>query len=207
MKLSLFDHYVGLSWQMQLGHQVVLKVLVNFPFWQQASIVTHLFVSKLYCGRFINNNFGRKSIKNFLTHGAILCVCGERKWTLSTTTVTHILGKEKRNIETYYKNEENLFFYTFVIPKIYVFGNYTILFMLLAFRKSFGKLMKMSILNFSVWYFWSVWNDDSRWQLQGVYLPAKALSTDVWYLPRTINFQFFASLFRFKNGFQQLEDH
>lgn len=39
----------------------------------------------------MNNSFGRKLMKTRLTHGAILCVCGERKCTLSTTTVTHIL--------------------------------------------------------------------------------------------------------------------
>lgn len=44
----------------------------------------------------MNNNFGRKSIKNFFTHGAILCVWGERKCTFRTTTVTHILWKKKR---------------------------------------------------------------------------------------------------------------
>lgn len=53
-------------------------------------VYTHL-VSKLYCGRLINNHFGKKLINTVLTHGAIRCVCGDRKCTLSTTTVTHIL--------------------------------------------------------------------------------------------------------------------
>ena len=35
-------------------------------------------------------------MKTRRTHGAILCVCGERKWTLSTTTVTQMLRQEKQ---------------------------------------------------------------------------------------------------------------
>lgn len=36
-------------------------------------------VSKLYCGLLINNNFGKKLMNTFFTHGAIRCVCGDRK--------------------------------------------------------------------------------------------------------------------------------
>ena len=39
----------------------------------------------------ITNNRGRTWIKTRRTHGAITCVCGDRKWTLRTTTVTHML--------------------------------------------------------------------------------------------------------------------
>lgn len=52
-------------------------------------------VSKLYCGLLINNNFGKKLMNTFFTHGAIRCVCGDRKWTLSTTTVTQMLHHYK----------------------------------------------------------------------------------------------------------------
>jgi len=34
-------------------------------------------------------------MKTRLTQGAIVCVCGDRKWTLSTTTVTHILQRRE----------------------------------------------------------------------------------------------------------------
>lgn len=52
-------------------------------------------VSKLYCGLLMNSNFGKKFMNTFFTHGAIRCVCGLRKWTLSTTTVTQILQHHK----------------------------------------------------------------------------------------------------------------
>lgn len=39
-------------------------------------------------------------MKTLFTHGAILCVCGDRKCTFNTTTVTHILKKIKT---IYYK--------------------------------------------------------------------------------------------------------
>lgn len=48
-------------------------------------------VSKLYCGLLMNRNLGRKFMKTVFIHGAILWVCGERKWTFNTTTVTQIL--------------------------------------------------------------------------------------------------------------------
>jgi hypothetical protein len=34
---------------------------------------------------------GRMCMKTLFTQGAILCVCGDLKCTLSTTTVTHML--------------------------------------------------------------------------------------------------------------------
>lgn len=34
-------------------------------------------------------------MKTLLTQGAILCVWGERKWTFSTTTVTHMLHRQR----------------------------------------------------------------------------------------------------------------
>ena len=43
-----------------------------------------------YGGRRINNKRGKMCIKTRFTHGAILWVAGDRKWTLSTITETHI---------------------------------------------------------------------------------------------------------------------
>lgn len=57
---------------------------------------TNLLVSNLYCGLLMTKSRGRMCIKTLFTQGAILCVCGERKWTLRTTTVTHILETVKR---------------------------------------------------------------------------------------------------------------
>lgn len=46
----------------------------------------------------MTSNLGRIWIKTRRTQGAITCVCGERKCTLSTTTVTHILkGNKTKN--------------------------------------------------------------------------------------------------------------
>lgn len=55
----------------------------------------YLLVSNTYFGRFMKRNFGRKSMKKILIHGFMVCVWGDRKWTFSTTTVTHILRKRK----------------------------------------------------------------------------------------------------------------
>lgn len=55
----------------------------------------YLLVSNTYFGRFMKRNFGRKSMKKILIHGFIVCVWGDLKCTFSTTTVTHILWKEK----------------------------------------------------------------------------------------------------------------
>ena len=41
------------------------------------------------------NSLGRMWMKTRRTHGDIVCVCGERKWTFSTTTVTQMLGVRK----------------------------------------------------------------------------------------------------------------
>lgn len=59
----------------------------------------YLFVSKTYFGLFMNKNFGKNSMKKDLIHGFMVWVCGDRKWTLSTTTVTHILwtGRKMKN--------------------------------------------------------------------------------------------------------------
>jgi hypothetical protein len=63
---------------------------------------TYLFGSKRYCGLFITNNFGNTWIKTRFTQGAILCVCGDRKWTFKTTTVTHMLEKKNEKIKSYF---------------------------------------------------------------------------------------------------------
>lgn len=55
------------------------------------SKMTYLWASKGYCGLRMTSSLGRICMKTRLTQGAILCVCGDRKWTLSTTTVTHML--------------------------------------------------------------------------------------------------------------------
>lgn len=57
--------------------------------------LNYLLVSNTYFGLFMKRNFGRKSMKKTLTHGCITCVWGDLKWTFNTTTVTHILFKEK----------------------------------------------------------------------------------------------------------------
>lgn len=55
----------------------------------------YLLVCKTYFGRFMKRNFGRNSMKKIFTHGCIVWVWGDLKWTLSTTTVTHILRWNK----------------------------------------------------------------------------------------------------------------
>lgn len=58
---------------------------------------THLYWSKPpYIGRFITSNLGKWLINIVRTHGAIVCVWGDRKWMLSTITVTHILQRGER---------------------------------------------------------------------------------------------------------------
>ena len=52
---------------------------------------SHVCLSGWNCGRFMISSLGRMWMNTRLTQGAILCVCGERKWTFSTTTVTLIL--------------------------------------------------------------------------------------------------------------------
>ena len=49
----------------------------------------------LFCGwgLRITNNRGRMWMKTLLTHGAMVWVCGDRKWIFRTTTVTQILKK------------------------------------------------------------------------------------------------------------------
>lgn len=41
-------------------------------------------------GRFMQRMVGMNSMKIRLTHGAIVCVAGDRKWTLRTPTVTQM---------------------------------------------------------------------------------------------------------------------
>lgn len=53
--------------------------------------VSHLRLSIWYCGRRITRSRGRMWMKTRRTHGAIVWVWGDRKWTFRTTTVTHIL--------------------------------------------------------------------------------------------------------------------
>ena len=48
-----------------------------------------------YWGLFMMRSRGRIWMKTLLTQGAILCVWGDRKWTLSTRTVTHILQQRR----------------------------------------------------------------------------------------------------------------
>lgn len=44
-----------------------------------------------YIGRFITSNLGKWLINIVRTHGAIVWVCGDRKWMFKTITVTHML--------------------------------------------------------------------------------------------------------------------
>ena len=48
------------------------------------------------------NSLGRMWMKTRRTHGDIVCVCGERKWTFSTTTVTQMLGRERKKAAIHY---------------------------------------------------------------------------------------------------------
>lgn len=73
---------------------LLLRAICEMNVSNQLKSIIYL-VSKLYCGLLINNNFGKKFMNTFLTHGAMRCVCGERKCTLSTTTVTQMLQHHK----------------------------------------------------------------------------------------------------------------
>lgn len=57
----------------------------------------------------MNNNFGNQFMNTFFTHGAMRCVCGERKWILSTITVTHILKIENNTMIRNYRGVFSLF--------------------------------------------------------------------------------------------------
>lgn len=48
-------------------------------------------------GLLIANSLGRMWMKTRRTQGAIRCVCGERKWTFNTTTVTQMLNEKQLN--------------------------------------------------------------------------------------------------------------
>ena len=63
-----------------------------------AEVGTYVCLSGWNWGRFMMRSLGRIWMNTRFTQGAILCVCGERKWTFSTTTVTHILwgGQETK---------------------------------------------------------------------------------------------------------------
>ena len=54
-------------------------------------VCTHVCLSGWNCGLFMMSSLGRMWMKTLFTHGAILCVCGDRKCTFSTTTVTAML--------------------------------------------------------------------------------------------------------------------
>lgn len=62
---------------------------------QELLTLDYLLVCNTYFGRFMKRNLGRKSMKKILIHGFMVCVWGDRKWTFSTTTVTHILRREE----------------------------------------------------------------------------------------------------------------
>ena len=52
---------------------------------------SYLCLSFSKWGRFMLRSLGRIWMKTLLTQGVIVCVCGVRKWTFKTTTVTHML--------------------------------------------------------------------------------------------------------------------
>jgi len=43
----------------------------------------------------MTSSLGKMWMKTLRTHGAMVCVCGVRKWMFSTTTVTQMLREEK----------------------------------------------------------------------------------------------------------------
>ena len=57
---------------------------------------THVCLSGWNWGLFMMSSLGRMWMKTLFTHGAILCVCGDRKCTFSTTTVTAMLCALKK---------------------------------------------------------------------------------------------------------------
>lgn len=92
------------------------KTIALKIYWNKRELVFfffgfYLFVSNTYCGLFMTNKRGKMWIKTLFTQGDILCVCGERKWTFSTTTVTHILkNREKKiilSVKLFNKHENN----------------------------------------------------------------------------------------------------
>ena len=64
-----------------------------------AAPATHVCLSGWNCGLFMMSSLGRMWMKTLFTQGAILCVCGERKCTFSTTTVTAMLEEKERKKE------------------------------------------------------------------------------------------------------------
>lgn len=68
---------------------IIAKTLDSFS-------CTNLLASNWYWGLRMTNNLGRMWMKTLFTQGAIRWVCGDRKWTLSTTTVTHMLESKRK---------------------------------------------------------------------------------------------------------------
>ena len=62
-------------------------------------VCTHVCLSGWNWGLFMMSSLGRMWMKTLFTHGAILCVCGDRKCTFSTTTVTAMLRALKKEEE------------------------------------------------------------------------------------------------------------
>lgn len=78
----------------------------------------------------MNKSLGKNCTNTVLTHGAIRCVCGERKCTFRTTTVTHILRNNVSliffcycgNISNIFKKILNVTFYRLFYFSFDVYG-------------------------------------------------------------------------------------
>ncbi len=96
-----FKIFASLNYAWEDGGRVKIKQFLLLIRKFNKNLGTYFLLSMWYCGLRIINNLGRICIKTLLTHGAMTCVVGDRKWIFNTTTVTQILKKKKKNHNYY----------------------------------------------------------------------------------------------------------